>query len=797
MTGEQGLFAVTKKSNYEQAAVTITGNIDYETYLTFTLVITVKNSLGETTSATIYVNVQDENEAPTLNLNDVVTMTENSAVGTSVFDVICSDEDTTSPNMDTVLTHTDVDVSGFFDIAGTGAVTLSSSADLDYETRQQHTLTFTCTDGGTPALSATGTLNIQVTNVNEAPVITTPSSGSQIEAIDENTNPNTNVFQFVAGDDDSGDTQTWSIFSQTPNAQFVINSASGQVSTSSSPVLDYETNNQYVLVVHVVDSTSLTASATLTVNLNDVNEAPTFTVYPASDTVSVSEDQSGSFTIDTFTASDVEISTQTLTFSMTLDNTSPTTTTAIPFEFVKTSATQAILRTAAAPSIDFETVSQYDVTLTVSDDAGLSLSEDRTLSIYIQDVNEAPVITNTAASLIMSLDENQGGGAAVFTFTGSDEDRPGDILTWTMASQSPSSQFVIDAASGIVSTSASPTINYESAETQYLLTVELDDGTLTAAATLTVNVNDINEAPTMNLNAVVTMAENSAVGTSVFDVTCSDDDTTSPQSDTVLTHTDVDGSGFFDVASTGAVTLSSTANLDYENSQQHTLTFTCIDGGTTALSSTGTLDIQVTNVNEAPAITSPSSGSQIETINENTNPNTNVFQFVASDDDTGDTQAWSIFSQTPNAQFVINSASGQVSTSSSPVLDYETNNQYILVVHVVDSTSLTASATLTVNLNDVNEAPTFTVYPASDTVNVDENESGSVTIDTFTASDPEISTQTLTFSMALVSTTPPGGGTLPFEFVKTSATQAELRTAAAPTIDSEAFSQYDVTLTRH
>ncbi|KAI8511674.1 hypothetical protein Bbelb_107740 [Branchiostoma belcheri] len=786
--GAPGLFTITQKAAYEEAVVTVTGNIDYETFTTFTLTITATAGSGKIVQPIIYVNVQDVNEAPTLNLNSVVTLAENSAVGTSVFDVICSDVDTTSPNGDTVLTHTDTGSSGFFDVASTGEVTLSSSTALDYETKQLHTITFTCTDGGT--LSATGTLDVQVTNVNEPPVISNPSTGSEIMSIDENASPNTNVYLFAASDEDSGDTLTWTIDSQTPNTQFVLDGATGQVSTATSPVLDYETNNQYILVVHVVDSASLTASASLTVNLNDLNEAPTFTVFPASDTLNVDENESGSAALFIYTASDEEISTQTLTFSM--DTNPPGGT--VPFEFVKTGTTTAELQTAAAPNIDFETVNQYDLTLTVTDDGSGNLSEDRSLTIYVQDLNEAPVITNTASSLTMTLDENQAANAAVFTFTGNDEDQPGDTLTWKITNQSPSNQFAINSATGAVTTSTAPVINFESAETQYVLDVTLDDGTgvgtFTATATLTINVQDVNEAPTLtNLNSVVTIAENSAVGTSVFDVICSDVDTTSPNGDTVLTHTDTGSSGFFDVASTGEVTLSSSTALDYETKQLHTITFTCTDGGT--LSATGTLDVQVTNVNEPPVISNPSTGSEIMSIDENASPNTNVYLFAASDEDSGDTLTWTIDSQTPNTQFVLDGATGQVSTATSPVLDYETNNQYILVVHVVDSASLTASASLTVNLNDLNEAPTFTVFPASDTLNVDENESGSAALFIYTASDEEISTQTLTFSM---DTNPPGG-TVPFEFVKTGTTTAELRTAAAPNIDFETVNQYDLTLT--
>ena len=48
-------------------------------------------------------------------------------------------------------------------------VRVSSNANLDYESQQQHTITVQCTDDGTPPLSVTKSFTVKVLDVNEKP----------------------------------------------------------------------------------------------------------------------------------------------------------------------------------------------------------------------------------------------------------------------------------------------------------------------------------------------------------------------------------------------------------------------------------------------------------------------------------------------------------------------------------------------------------------------------------------------------------------------------------------------------
>ena len=89
-------------------------------------------------------------------------------------------------------------------------------------------------------------------------------------------------------------------------------------------------------------------------------------------------------------------------------------------------------------SLDYETTSQFKLTVTISDSRGLTAVQ--VVTVNIQDVNEAPVIQNLPGSV--TITEDVAGNMAVFTVITIDQD--GDGITYTMA---PSSDpFDINAA---------------------------------------------------------------------------------------------------------------------------------------------------------------------------------------------------------------------------------------------------------------------------------------------------------------------------------------------------------------
>jgi len=116
---------------------------------------------------------------------------------------------------------------------------------------------------------------------------------------------------------------------------------------------------------------------------------------------------------------------------------------------------------------------------------------------------------------------------------------------------------------------------------------------------------------------------------------------------------------------------------------------------------------------------------------------------TATDVDAGQTLTFSITSGNVNGAFQINATTGAISVANSEALDFETTPQFVLTVQALDNgvPTLSGSNSITINLTNVNEAPTVTV-PA--TASVAEN---TTFVATVTANDPDAET-TLTFSLS-------------------------------------------------
>ena len=163
--------------------------------------------------------------------------------------------------------------------------------------------------------------------------------------------------------------------------------------------------------------------------------------------------------------------------------------------------------------------------------------------------------------------------------------------------------------------------------------------------------------------------------------------------------------------------------------------------------------VTITGVNDAPTITSDG-GAATASVNvgENTTAVTDV---NATDPDAGATLIYSIVNTagTDFAKFTIDASTGVLSFISAPnfkspadVGGTDGDNAYVVDVQVSDG-SLTDTQTITVNVQDVNAAPTITAPnggAATASVNVDENTTAVTDVD---ATDDGENTNTLIYSI--------------------------------------------------
>ena len=112
---------------------------------------------------------------------------------------------------------------------------------------------------------------------NQAPVAT-----DAFGQIAEHSAFGTNVVQVAANDPDAGQILHWQIIGGNTGGAFQINAATGQISVANPVAINFETSPVFQLTVQVTDSDvadPLSDTATVTISLTDIVEAPPASVY--------------------------------------------------------------------------------------------------------------------------------------------------------------------------------------------------------------------------------------------------------------------------------------------------------------------------------------------------------------------------------------------------------------------------------------------------------------------------------------------------------------------------------------
>ena len=159
--------------------------------------------------------------------------------------------------------YADADPSGKFEVVG-DEIRVKAGASLDYESATSHQLSVTVTDAG--GLSHTETLNIGVTNENEAPIDITVTGGT----VAENAAAGTVVATLGATDPMPGSSFTYALTSD-PSGKFEV--VGDEIRVKAGASLDYESATSHQLSVTVTDAGGL--SHTETLNIGVTNQSTT------------------------------------------------------------------------------------------------------------------------------------------------------------------------------------------------------------------------------------------------------------------------------------------------------------------------------------------------------------------------------------------------------------------------------------------------------------------------------------------------------------------------------------------
>ena len=369
-------------------------------------------------------------------------------------------------------------------------------------------------------------------------------------------------------------------------------------------------------------------------------------------------------------------------------------------------ATTGQLQTKAA--LDYETKSSYTVTVTVEDDEDPKRNDTIDITITVTNVDEAGTVTITGTL--------EGGVELTAAVTDPDGTITSGSLSWQWSSSTASNGTFTDisGATGDKYTSVAADVGmFLKAEATYK-DPESTTVDKTAEAVTSSAIAASNAKPTFNDDASTTreVPENSSAGTNVGSPIAATDTDTSP-TDTLtygLKNTG-DHSSFTIVSTSGQIQTKTGVTYDFEASKNtYTVTVTVHDGKDAANGNSAvdddeiTVTIDLTNVNEPPAITSTGTDFSAVSFDEIafdvdtstlTDEDRELKTYVASDPDAAASLTWSL-SGTDEDSFTIDSM-GKLSFNNTitpnyedpddiadPMMEGADDNIYEIVVEVKD-----------------------------------------------------------------------------------------------------------------
>ena len=679
----------------------------------------------KTSSADVTVTIEAVNDAPSINTASTLQVAENQTAVTTV-SVSDVDEDTLT------LTLGGTDAASF-DLSSENVLTFKEAPD--YETKSSYVITLTLTDG---TEEVTKDLTINITNVNEI----APQFSFKFDKnyIDEG-------FEGKIGEVDDGTCGSCSLNDLNEDVTYAISNERLYCSASNWQNVFYEETSSRLAIEnkHILLNTSIDVEAfnQVTFDGNDCYGKSLWLQFTiVADDGELTNELRRQIQINNLIDTPLVIkSGNELTYEECINSCEPIKLievfsqdqALINYSFSGEDASELrFSREICQPSsyqlmpnsyeecgwgyfyprADYETKQSYSLNINVRDNSTSNLIEAISFPITITIINlndNAPVFTSDAT---FSIAENQ---IAIGTVTATDAD--GDTITYSISG----SDITINATSGVIAFASAP--DYETT-TSYSATVTASDGTNFTTQDITVNITDVNEAPSITSSATFSAAENQvAIGT----VTATDPENATltfrignmpaPQPGQQWSGANID-------SSTGAITFSG-SGVNFEQQTSISATVYASDG---VNETSQDITINITDVNEVPYL------SQY-TFNIDENLNSVDIGSSAIDED-GDTIIYSV--GFPGYDI---SASGILTLENGQAFDYESQSTHNLQISISDG-ELSQFPMITIIVNDLEENSS-PVINSSETFSVAENQTA---IGTVTATDADGDTLTFTVS---------------------------------------------------
>ncbi|XP_041846844.1 protocadherin beta-16-like [Melanotaenia boesemani] len=366
--------------------------------------------------------------------------------------------------------------------------------------------------------------------------------------------------------------------------------------------------------------------------------------------------------------------------------------------------------------LDREKQEQITLLLTAVDGGEPQMTGTMLIVITVLDVNDnAPVFTQQTYEA--TVRENSPKGTVVATVTASDADQGSNSkITYSIRNTlgNVRKMFEVDQENGDVILIGN--IDYEKSKRFQVNLGASDDGGLTDSCKLIVEVQDVNDnTPEINIMSKSTViSEDAGINTVVTMINTEDAD--SGENGNVKCFISENIPFVLKSSTNNFFSLVTDSDLDRERVSKYNITVTCSDEGVPSLSSSVTLTLQISDVNDNAPVFERSSYEAY--IVENNTPGLSIFTVKATDADWNQNARVSYILEDSSVNGVPVSSYVSVSADSGVIhavrsFDYEQIKDFLFRVKAQDGGSppLSSNVTVEILIQDQNDNPPQVLYP--------------------------------------------------------------------------------------
>ena len=390
---------------------------------------------------------------------------------------------------------------------------------LDYETTKSYTLIVEVYDGGSPPLSSTMQVDIEITDTNDNQPVFNYSKYSA--RISENTTVGTSVLQVQATDQDEGDNAKirYSIDRLTdPNEHFVMDPVSGVLRVNKP--LDYEVQKKYILYIIAKDNDNTTtpSRAVAEIEIDNVKELPAnieLRFLTADEKPRVAENVTVGYYVARISVSDPdapEVFNSDISVRLSGGD----------GNFGLETHDNVIYLVLVQRRLDREVKESYNLTITAAYSGDPPLAASKSFTLFIDDVNDnAPQFSQSSyTAVIQEMSEK---GSSVLQVNASDRDVGENArITYHIRDNvnTHSDWFHVDSDSGLITTNGQVDCEVDSQPWFVLVATDHGNPPLSSSVTVSVSVRDVNDKePTFDQTLyLASVPENRGVGSCILQV---------------------------------------------------------------------------------------------------------------------------------------------------------------------------------------------------------------------------------------------------------------------------------------